>query len=117
MSKINIVTAPQVAVTVEGAMRYLDKGSRVPDSVDSKHVKSLIGLGFVETVNVEDADLVEQASEESGARGKVVEIPDGVPTDDKSWTVDAYKAYAAREKIELGSAKTREELLAAVVKK
>jgi hypothetical protein len=54
--KIHRVTATMVVVKVPGAQggeTYLRRGRRLPDSVEKDEVKRLVGLGLVETVDVE----------------------------------------------------------------
>lgn len=81
---------------------------------------SAIGLDFVDGV-AEVKKLSDEARTvllENGFTiddGKApVEIPDGDPVE--TWTVDQLKAFAKRENIDLGDAKAKPDILAAVAK-
>jgi hypothetical protein len=102
MSKKYIVTAPTVAVTVAGALRYVERGSILPEEVDEEHIKALVGLDFIKKVDVADED----------GESAEVTVPDGDPSD--KWTGAQLKLYADNKGVELGTAKSKAEILAAI---
>jgi hypothetical protein len=78
---------------------YIYEGFAVPGNVTDESVKRLLKEKFIAKVEAPVDD----------------SIPEGDPTD--KWTVAQLNGYAARESIDLGDAKTKPELLAAVTKK
>lgn len=61
-------------------------------------------------------DLLPPGAKKAGKADKaddVVEVPEGAPTAD--WTVPQLTAYAARESIELGDAKKKDDIVKIVV--
>ncbi|MDQ1206201.1 hypothetical protein [Microbacterium sp. SORGH_AS_0862] len=102
MSVQHIAKARVVKVTVGGATgnrlaRVLFAGDPVPENVDEDQIKRLLDRGLIEPI-----------SEESNE----VELPEGEPTD--KWSVPQLKKYAGDKSIDLGAAKKKDELLAAI---
>lgn len=112
MTKQNVVISPLATVTLsDGSVHYLSRGAIIPKGVSKENVAHLIAVGVVAE---EDVLEVEQTTEGVKDASKVNEtdvvIPDGEPTLD--WKVDALKAWAVRENVELpSSAKTKPEIL------
>lgn len=79
--------------------RILRKGAPVPEGIEQELLDSLAGRGLIEAV-------VEEPEE------KTVEIPDGDPSGE--WTVAQLEAYAAREDIDIKSAKNKDDKLTAI---
>lgn len=93
-----LVTAPLVSVKdAAGKYTYFYEGATVPDGFDKANLEVLAEAGLVKEV-VPESD----------------EAPDGDPSD--AWTVKQLKAYADAKGIDLGDAKSKGDVLAAVSK-
>lgn len=90
------ITPLVIARDSEGRHVYLYDGQPVPANVPAAEVKRLVDGGFLAAA--EDTD--EQP------------FPEGDPAE--SWKVDQLKAFAAADGIDLGDAKNKADILAAI---
>ncbi|MFJ4287977.1 hypothetical protein ACIPY0_20230 [Paenarthrobacter nicotinovorans] len=99
-----LVTAPLVSVKdAAGKYTYFYEGATVPEGFDKENLAALAKSGLV-------AEIVERPADD----GSATEVPDGEPAE--AWTVKQLKAYADAKGIDLGDAKSKPEVLAAVTK-
>lgn len=75
--------------------RILFAGDIVPDGVDDEQLTRLVERGLIEKVEAEEEDL-----------------PEGDPTD--KWTGPQLKRYATDNGIDIGTAKNKADVLAAI---
>ena len=100
-----LVTAPLVSVKdAAGKYTYFYEGATVPDGYDKANLEGLAGAGLVSEI-VPESDADADAS---------VEVPEGDPSE--TWTVKQLKAFADAKGIDLGDAKSKGDVLAAVSK-
>jgi len=93
-----LVTAPLVSVKdAAGKYTYFYEGATVPDGFDKVNLAGLAEAGLVKEI-VPESD----------------EVPEGDPSD--AWTVKQLKAYADAKGVDLGDAKSKGDVLAAVSK-
>lgn len=97
---LSVVGAVAVIRMADGGDRYLYRGAIVdPEQFDEKSVKHVLSLGLVAEVEVQ-AETVEP------------DFPEGDPSEE--WTAKQLDAYAAAEGLDIGSAKTKPEKVAAI---
>ena len=101
-----IVTAPVAVVTVPlgknaSQVRFLEQGASLPDGIDQAQLDHLVAIGFIEPADDGQPD-------------------DGQPDDGQpakpvgEMTVDELKAHAAENGIDLGDARTKADIMAAI---
>lgn len=86
------VVGPLAVILVGGKRVTRARGSLVPEGADAERVKHLLSVGLIEAVKVEDQG----------------------PKPVEKMTADELKAYAAEHEIDLGDAKNKGEVLAAI---
>lgn len=100
-----LVTAPLVSVKdAAGKYTYFYEGATVPDGFDKVNLAGLAEAGLVKEI-VPESDADADAS---------AEVPEGDPSE--TWTVKQLKAFADAKGIDLGDAKSKGDVLAAVSK-
>ncbi|MDY0830740.1 hypothetical protein SK224_16515 [Microbacterium sp. BG28] len=97
IAKARVVKVAVGAATGNRLARVLFAGDPVPENVDDEQIKRLLDRGLIEPITDESNE---------------AELPEGDPTD--RWSVPQLKQYAGNKGIDLGAAKKKDELLAAI---
>ena len=98
-----LVTAPLVSVKdAAGKYTYFYEGATVPEGFDKENLAVLAESGLVKEI------VPKQSADDDNA----TDVPEGDPAE--TWTVKQLKAYADAKGIDLGDAKSKPEVFAAV---
>lgn len=92
-----VTSALVIAKAEDGSDVYLYRGAPVPSHIDSKEVARLVEGGFIEEVKASESER---------------DYPDGEPAE--TWKGDQLKAYARDNKIDLGGATNKADMVAAI---
>ena len=91
------ISALVIAKDSEGHDVYVYQGQPIPASISGDEIARLLDGGYIASIGEDEEP----------------EFPEGTPDD--SWTVKQMRAYAAHNSIDLGSATSKPDVLAAVI--
>ncbi|UOQ58560.1 hypothetical protein MUN78_06980 [Leucobacter allii] len=110
IAKTAVVKVPVGPATGHRIATIVRRGDVIPQGVAQDHLDSLETRGLIEKVEIPDT-----AEDSAGTTAKTdgaEEIPEGDPAE--SWTGKQLKAYAVKHEINLGKAKSKPDMIAAI---
>lgn len=110
IAKTAVVKVPVGPATGHRIATIVRRGDVIPQGVAQSLLDSLEARGLIEKVEIPDT--AEAAAGTPANADGAEEIPEGDPTE--SWTGKQLKAYAIKHEINLGKAKSKPDMIAAI---